>query len=81
MREFFIGSFEKLVAVIVVLLCIATVIGALAAASEAGAIGFVVALIAGGLYTILIGGMMYLALGIYHNTRRTAEATEKMANR
>lgn len=36
-------------------------------------------LIGGGLYLIFIGGLMYLGLGIYHNTRRTAEATERMA--
>ncbi|MBI1417402.1 MAG: hypothetical protein GC146_09280 [Limimaricola sp.] len=36
-------------------------------------------LIGGGLYLIFIGGLMYLGLGIYHNTRRTADAIERMA--
>jgi len=36
-------------------------------------------LIFGGLYVVLMGGMMYLFLGIYDNTKRTAEATERMA--
>lgn len=83
MREFFIEWFEKLVAVIVVLLLVGTVIGAIGAATQPGA-GIVMAilvLIGGGLYTIFLGGVMSLVLGIYHNPRRTAEAVEKQAAR
>lgn len=38
-------------------------------------------LVGGGLDTILLGGLLYLGLGIYQNTRRTAEALERMAGR
>ena len=36
-------------------------------------------LVGGGLYIGFVAGVMYLGLGIYHDTRRTADATEKMA--
>lgn len=38
-------------------------------------------LIGGAIYLMLIGGMAYLGLGIYHNTRRTADAVEALARR
>jgi hypothetical protein len=38
-------------------------------------------LIAGAVYLVLVGGFMYLGLGIYQNTKRTAEAVEKLASR
>ncbi|MFD2440119.1 hypothetical protein ACFSS8_08560 [Paracoccus kondratievae] len=37
--------------------------------------------IAGTIYLILIGGMVYLGLGIYNNTKRTAEAIERLSQR
>jgi len=82
MREFFIGSFEKLVGVIVVLLAVGTVIGALATmfSGQSGSFFAAIAVLIGGaLYTIMVGGMLYLALGIYGNTKRTAEAVEKLS--
>jgi hypothetical protein len=72
-RDFFILALEKLVAVIVVIMMIAVVIGAFAAGSEQGAGVALGILVGGGLYVILMGGMLYLFLGIYHNTKRTAE--------
>ena len=77
MREFFINSFEKLVAVIVVLMCIGAVVGAFVAASEGGIFAFLGVLIFGGIYVILMGGLMYLGLGIYHNTKRMADAMDR----
>jgi hypothetical protein len=38
-------------------------------------------LVAGAVYVLLLGGGLYLILGIYHNTRRSAEALERMAQR
>ena len=83
MRDFFISSFEKLVSVIVVLMCIAVVIGAIAAFTqpEGGVWQGILVLIAGGLYTVMVGGMFYVMLGIYHNTRRTAIASEKLVEK
>lgn len=76
MRDFFINSFEKLVAVIVVLMCIGVVVGAFGAAMEGGILAFLGVLIFGAIYVILMGGFMYLGLGIYHNTKRMADAMD-----
>ena len=34
-------------------------------------------LVGGAVYTILTGGMLYLFLGIYQNTKKTAEALQQ----
>ena len=87
MREFFINTFESLVGVIVVLLSV----GVLAAAGMAafgggvgpggvsGLLPGLAILIGGAIYVIFIGGLMYMGLGIYQNTKRTAAAVEKLA--
>lgn len=38
-------------------------------------------LIGGALYVVLVGGFLYMGVGIYQNTKRTAEAVEKLAAR
>lgn len=86
MRDFFIRSFERLIGVILILGAIAVVIAAFAGATAAptggqGILIFLGTLIAGALYLILVGGVMYLALGIYHNTLRTAAAVERLGGR
>lgn len=80
MREFFIDSFEGIVSVLVVLMGIGVLVAGLAAMFGPGG-GFwrgLFVLIGGGVYVMLIGGAMFLALGIYHNTKRTAEAIEAL---
>jgi small-conductance mechanosensitive channel len=82
MRDFFIRSFERLIGAILILGALAVVVAAFAGAANAtsggqGILIFLVTLVAGALYLILVGGAMYLALGIYHNTLRTAEALER----
>ncbi len=85
MRDLFIGLFEKLVGVFVILICIGVLVGTvvafLAPAPNGGPLAAVAILIGGSVYAILIGGMMYLFLGVYHNTKRTAEAIEELAKR
>lgn len=89
MRDFFIGAFEKLVAVIVVLMSLGVVIGAAAVGfgagmgpgHQGGIMQGLFVLIGGAIYVIFIGGAMYLGLGIYQNTRRTAELLERMAGK
>ncbi len=81
MRNFFIGSFEILITVLVVLMCIGVVVTALVTMTTGG--GFFAGLgilIAGALYVIITAGMMYMFLGIHENTKRTAEAIERMSN-
>lgn len=84
MRDLFINALDKLVGVIVVLSAVAIVISALMVAVSGQGGGILPAigvLIFGTLYLILIGGGMYLGLGIYHNTRRMADAMDRSAPR
>lgn len=76
MRDFFINSFEKLVGVIIVLMAVGVLLGAFGASQEGGVLAFVGVLLFGAVYVIFMGGLMYLGLGIYHNTQRTADALE-----
>ncbi|MGB8812798.1 MAG: hypothetical protein WCC57_06405 [Paracoccaceae bacterium] len=88
MRELFIKMFEVLVGVIVVLLGLVVLIAAGAATfgsggmgpnGPSGPLGGLLILIGGGIYVVFLGGAMYLGLGIYQNTKRTAEAIERLA--
>ena len=91
MRDFFINTFEILVGVIVVLLCIGVVVAAgvvafgggnmMGPGSPSGPIAGLLLLIGGAIYVIFIAGLMYMGLGIYQNTKRTAEAVEKLVTR
>ena len=75
MRDFFIGALDKLIAVLVILMIIGVVVGAIMTAMSpmGGALQAVAIVVGGALYVILTAGMLYLFLGIYHNTKRTAE--------
>lgn len=75
MRDFFILALEKLIAVIIVLLMIGVLVFAVMATGnpQGGALQGLLILVGGALYVVMMGGMLYLFLGIYHNTRRTAE--------
>ena len=93
MRDFFINGFEILVGIIVVLMIIA-VLG-LAGVTAFGGSGTViqgmplqggilagVAILVGGLlYVVFLAGLMYLGLGIYQNTKKSAAALERMASK
>ncbi len=91
MRDFLIGALDKLIAVVVVLMALVVVIGAIAmmagmggmpgtpmAGGGGGFISGLIFLVVGLIYVVFVGGFMYLGLGIYHNTKRTADA---LANR
>jgi hypothetical protein len=95
MRDFFINGFEILLGIILVLMIIAVVAFAGVAAFDGGSdsvimngqplpggpvVGAVI-LVAGLIYVLFVGGLMYLGLGIYQNTKRTAAAMERMAGK
>jgi cytochrome c-type biogenesis protein CcmH/NrfG len=94
MRDFFIGGFEILLGIIIVLLIIGVIAFAGVAAFGGGsmmvmngqpmpggpAVGAAI-LVAGLIYVLFVGGFMYLGLGIYQNTKRTAAAMERMAGK
>ncbi|MCA2013883.1 hypothetical protein [Pararhodobacter sp. CCB-MM2] len=87
MRDFFINMLEKLINVLVIILLIGVLFGTVATLfipSQNGIPSALVAvgvLIGGLLYVTLMAGFMYLGLGIYQNTRRTAAAMEELAAR
>ena len=89
MRDFFINSLEILVSIFVVLLALGVLVFAAMAAfgggmgpgGMSGPLAGVAILVGGALYVIFIGGFMYMGIGIYQNTKRSAEALEKLASR
>jgi len=92
MRDFFIRGFEAILSVILIIAAIGIVIGAGVAAFGGGTVegapsgmqgpvaGLAI-LIVGFVGLMVYGGLLYLGLGIYHNTRRTAEALEARGGR
>lgn len=83
MRDFFIQSFEMIVNVIVVVLAVGVVVGAIGTmfSDEGGFLQGLMVLIGGAVWVLFTGGIMYLGLGIYQNTRQTHEAIQRLADR
>ena len=88
MRDFFIRGFEAILSVVLVIAAIgigavagmtafgnATVIQGLPAGASGPVAGLII-LVVGFVALLVYGGLLYLGLGIYHNTRRTAMALE-----
>ena len=92
MRDFFIRGFEVILSVILVIGAVGVVVAAgIAAFGNAqvdglppglgGPVAGLVILVAGFVGLLVYGGLLYLGLGIYHNTRRTAELLEARGGR
>jgi hypothetical protein len=90
MRDFFIRSLEAVINVVIVIFAIGILVTAGGVAFGGGQIegpmgaagGFGVGLailVGGGIYLIIFGGFMYLGLGIYQNTKRTADLLERQS--
>lgn len=80
MRQFIIRSFEGIVWLFGALVALAgIVVGVLALAN--GQVQGLLFIIGGPLYAILLMGMFFIAVAISDNTKRTAEAVEKLASR
>lgn len=83
MRDFFILWLERIINVLIAIGAIGVFVGGLVImfSAEGGFLQGIATWVGGAFYLILMGGMVYLGLGIYSNTRRTAEAVERMAQR
>ncbi len=89
MRDFFIRALEALIGLFVILLLLGVVVGGIGVMvtgmpqpdgrTISGVVPGIGILVVGVLYVVMIAGFMYLGLGIYHNTKRTADAVEQMA--
>ncbi|UWQ19158.1 hypothetical protein [Jannaschia sp. M317] len=87
MRDFFIKGLEIVISVVIVLAAVGIVVAAIGALMGSvptapglppieGPLAAAVILIGGALTLLITGGALYLFLGIYANTRRTADALE-----
>lgn len=90
MRDFFIRSFEMLVNILVVVMSLVVVIAAVGAmmgsgpgmmGQQGGLLAGLAILVFGGINVIIVAGLMYLGLGIYQNTKQTADAVARLAQR
>ena len=92
MRDFFINGFEILVGIIMIVMILGVIALAGTAAFSSGTViqgqslqgGPLVGLgilVGGLLYILFIGGFMYMGLGIYQNTKKTAAALERMGGK
>jgi hypothetical protein len=80
MRDFVIKSLDVLIWIVGGLFAVGGILGGLYAVLN-GEIGGLAFIVLGPIYAIIFCGMFLLAIGVYNNTRRTAEALEKLASR
>ena len=59
----------------------ATIGGVPVSGLRGGPVAGIAILVGGFLYLIFLGGFLYLGLGIYHNTRRAADALDRADGR
>ena len=88
MRDFFIRGFEAILTVVLILAAVLIVVAAGVAAfgnptaievlpaGASGPVAGAIILVVGFIVLLVNGGLLFLGLGIYHNTRRAAEALE-----
>lgn len=80
MRDFVIKSLDIVIWIVGGLIVVAGVVAGLLAVGNGQMQGLIFVILAP-IYAIIFCGMFLLAIGVYNNTRRTAEALEKLASR
>ena len=80
MRQFIIRSFEGIVWIFGALVALAGILAGVLALAN-GQVQGLLFIIGGPLYAILLMGMFFIAIAISDNTKRTAEAVEKLVSR
>lgn len=78
MRHTIIRSFDVLVWIMAVLIALGGfVVGGMAMGQGQGLAGLLM-IVGGVLYAIIFAGALFLIVGIYENTKRTADAIERL---
>jgi hypothetical protein len=80
MRQAIINSLDILIWVLGALIALAGVVAGIAALAQGQVMGLAI-LIGGLLYAVVFMGMFFLIIGIHNNTKRTADACERMTAR
>jgi len=80
MRQFIIKSFETIIWVFGALIAVAGVVFGLMAVANGQPQGLLFVIL-GPLYAILMMGIFFIAIAISDNTKRTADAVEKLVAR
>ncbi|MCO6384363.1 MAG: hypothetical protein JXQ91_08090 [Vannielia sp.] len=80
MRNTIIKIFEVLIWVIGAIYAIGGVVGGIVVLAQGEVVGLGI-IIGGLLGAVVIMAMFFIQIGTYNNTRRTAEAVEKLAGR
>jgi len=80
MRHFIIKSFETIIWIVGALITAAGVIAGLAMIAQGDVTGLLLIIFAP-LYAVLVMGMFFIFIAISDNTKRTAEAVEKLASK
>ncbi|MEM8592643.1 MAG: hypothetical protein AAGF13_08965 [Pseudomonadota bacterium] len=82
MKKFFIGSLEIIVGILVVLGIVVTCFGAFFVSQDptGGMAAGIGVLVAGFIYITMFAGAFYLLLGVYDNTKKTAEILDRLSS-
>jgi hypothetical protein len=80
MRDMIIKSLDVIVWIVAFVFAAGGIIAGVVALANGQAQGIAL-IILGPLYAIIFAGWIFLSIGTYHNTKRTAEAIEKLAAR
>lgn len=78
MRQAIINSLDILIWILGGLIAIAAVVAGIITLGQGEVAGLGI-IIGGLLYAVVFMGMFFLIIGIHNNTKRTAEAVEKLA--
>ncbi len=81
MRETIIKSFDLLITLLAGLIVLAAAIMGLMMIFQGYILIGLGYIIGGALYAVILAGGLYLLIGIYENTKRTAEAVERLSGR
>jgi len=80
MREFVIKSLDVLVWIVAMVIVIVGVGAGFMALGQGQSVGLAF-IIGGPIYAIVFAGAFFILIGTYNNTKRTADAIEKLASR